>query len=76
MVKISTFVEQRIIEDDDMDAVGTKSLGCGNSFVNGRCNDGTDADNCVYKSAGDDGANKCIGLFHLVEIPDNNECKD
>lgn len=59
-----------------MDAVGTKSLGCGNSYKDGRCSDGSDPDNCVYESAAEKGAAKCIGLFHLVTIPEKYTCND
>jgi len=76
VVKISTFEEIHVIEDDDIDSNGTKSMGCGNSFKGGRCNDGSDPLNCVYKDASEPGAEKCIGLMHLVVIPELNTCND
>jgi len=41
-----------IANDDSIDAIetvtDTKNLGCGNSFKDGRCKDGSDSTDCVY----------------------------
>jgi len=34
---------------EDVDGGGTKSYGCGNSFYEGRCIDGSDPTDCVYE---------------------------
>jgi len=76
MVTIETYQEHKVVEDDDADAIGTKSLGCGNGFSGGRCADGSDTSDCVYESMSQQGAGKCVGVMHMVKIPDSYECKD
>jgi len=75
-VQILTYRDKPKRSVDDLDSVGTRSMGCGNSFKGGRCSDGSDTLECVYERISDPGADKCIGLSHLVKIPESNECKD
>ena len=51
-------------------------MGCGNGFSGGRCADGSDTSDCVYESMSQQGAGKCVGVMHMVKIPDSYECKD
>lgn len=47
----------------------TLSYGCGNAFKSGRCEDGTNPEDCIFENASSRGAIKCSGKFKLVKIP-------
>jgi len=51
-------------------------MGCGNSFKNGRCTDGTNPENCVYERSTSKGSLACSGVYQLVNVPMSFECKD
>lgn len=51
-------------------------MGCGNSYKQGRCEDGSDVENCVYMSVSEDGTEHCKGLLKFVMIPPGNLCKE
>lgn len=51
-----------------------QSLGCGNSFQNGRCLTGPSVEDCVFQQISDFGAEKCTGFMHLIKIPNNYGC--
>lgn len=50
-------------------------MGCGNSFIGGRCSDGTNPLNCIYDNAIDPNIKNCGGFMKMVKIADNYECK-
>jgi len=62
-IEIKQYVDLPPVDDDSIDNKGTKSLGCGNSFISGRCMDGSNPENCVYEMATSKGATSCSGLF-------------
>jgi len=58
-VSIEQYVDLPNMGDKDYGKV--KSLGCGNSFINGRCIDGTNPQDCVYEKVGEKGSQACSG---------------
>lgn len=64
-----------IKEDNDSDSNGTKNVGCGNAYVQGRCL-GSDPENCLYENLAEKGADKCAGSFKMAKVPTGYICKD
>lgn len=56
-------------DDDGADDAGTQNMGCGNSYKGGRCDDGSDPENCIYANPGNKGADKCSGTQKLITVP-------
>eukprot|EP00742_Colponemidia_sp_Colp-10_P013875 GILJ01015707.1.p1 GENE.GILJ01015707.1~~GILJ01015707.1.p1 ORF type:complete len:1281 (+),score=234.65 GILJ01015707.1:129-3845(+) len=52
----------------------TKELGCGGSYQGGRCEDGSNSENCIYDDMSQ--VVKCTGSLVVVSVPKSHPCID
>ena len=82
MCKSVTFLKKLFPLDSDEQAQAKKEAtaetvksDCGIAYEGGKCTEGKDVENCIYKSANDIGIQGCSGLLEIVHINSAYMCK-